>query len=142
MNAIARSALTLALTLAVALGSAGTATPAQATFADSEVRTTAVSTATVATAVAFTGNLTCGKSSATMSATWSASPSPRVTGYLITVTFSDGFVQTVQKAATDTSWSAPINLGYVSLFSVQYSITTQTAYGWTTESPQTASFKC
>jgi len=142
MNTLRRAALVLILALTVVLGSVGSTAPAQATFAESQTRTTAISTATVATAGAFTGYLTCNKTSASMAATWTASPSPRVTGYLITVYFSDGFVQTVQMAATDTYWAAPINFGYVALYSVQYSITTQTAYGWTIESPRTQSFKC
>lgn len=142
MIALRRIALMLVLTVVTALGGIAATAPAQATFAASRSVSTGITTATVAPAVAFTGYLTCNKSSATMGATWSASPSPRVTGYLITVYFSDGFVQTVQMAATDTSWSAPINLGYVALYSVQYSITTQTAYGWTIESARTQWFKC
>jgi hypothetical protein len=58
------------------------------------------------------------------------------------VYFSDGFVQTAQLGPTATVWSAPIDPYYVSAFSIQYSVTTQTDYGWSKESPRTAAFQC
>jgi hypothetical protein len=140
MTTIRRGLLVLALTVASFASTVGS--PAQAAFADSMAVSTSIATATVAPPTNIVGKLTCGKSSATMSVTWNASTSSRVSGYLVTVYFADGFVQPVQMAATDTSWAAPINLGYVALYSVQYTVTTQTAYGWTTESARTAALKC
>lgn len=119
------------------------ATAAQASFADSAaLAPLSVATATVTAPGNFTGSLTCGSSNATMTASWTASTAPRITGYLVTVYFSDGFSQTVQKLATDTSWSAVISLFNVTAYSVRYSVTTQTAYGWTAESHTTAWFHC
>ena len=95
MTAIRRTALTLALTLAAILGSTGSTAPAQASFSDSDARTTTIATATVAAPANVTGSLVCGRSSATMGATWNLSTSARISGYRVTVYFSDGFVQTV-----------------------------------------------
>ena len=138
MIAIRRSALTLALTLTAVLGSA----TAQASFSDSDARTTTIATATVTAPANVTGSLVCGRSSATMGATWSLSTSARISGYRVTVYFSDGFVQTVELGASATSWSAPIEPYYVTAFSVQYSVTTKTDYGWSKESARTGAFQC
>ena len=79
---------------------------------------------------------------ATMSVTWQPSTAPRVSGYRITVYYSDGFVQTAPAAATATSWSVQPDLYNVTAYSVRFSVTTLTDYGWTAESPLTGSFKC
>jgi hypothetical protein len=119
-----------------------TSLPASASFsASSALPTTTVNTLVVAAPTNFVGHLTCAPTS-TMSATWTASASPRVSGYLITVYFSDGFTQTVQLASTATSWSATIAEYNVTAYSVQYSVTTQTSVGWIKESPRTGSFQC
>ena len=142
MTAIRRTALTLALTLTAILGSAGSTSPALASFSDSAARSTSITTATVNAPGNVVGSLTCGRSSATMGATWNLSATPRVSGYTVTVYFSDGFVQVVELGPTATSWSAPIAPYYVTAFSVQYSVTTVTDYGWVKESTRTGSFQC
>ena len=123
----------------------GSGAAAQAAYTDTAKVTGApmsISTATVAAPASGPGSLTCRSTSATMALTWANSTSPRVTGYLVTVYFSDGYAQTVQKAATDTSWSQAINLYNVTAYAVQYSVTTQTDYGWTAESVRTGWFQC
>jgi hypothetical protein len=142
MTAVRRSILLLILTVAVAIAGVGSTAPAQASFADSASRTTAITTLAVAAPTNLVGKLVCTSPNSTMSATWTASTSPRVTGYLVNVTFSDGFVQSVQMGATATSWSAPITKYNVTAWSIQYSVTTQTAYGWTAETAKTGSFQC
>jgi hypothetical protein len=142
MNAIRRSALTLALTLAAALGSAGSTTPAQASFSDSASQAATVTTVTVAAPTNVTGSLDCGRRASTMGATWTLSTSARVSGYRVTVYFSDGVVQVVELGATATSWSAAIEPYFVTAFSVEYSVTTKTDYGWFKESARTGSFQC
>jgi hypothetical protein len=142
MTAIRRSVLTLALTLAAVLSTAGSTSPAQASFSDSASRTTSIATTTVPAPGNFVGSLTCGRTSATMGATWSLSATPRVSGYTVTVYFSDGFVQTVELGPTATSWSAPIDPYFVTAFSVQYKVTTRTDYGWFKDSARTGSFQC
>jgi hypothetical protein len=143
MTGIRRSLLLMSLTVAVVLGGLGPAHPAQASFSEKvTAATTQIATATVAPPTNVTGTLTCGKSSATMAANWTLSTSTRVSGYLVTVHFSDGFVQNVQLGATATSWSAPISLYQATLHAISYSVTTQTTYGWTTESASTGWFSC
>jgi hypothetical protein len=116
--------------------------PADAAFSVSTAPlSTTISTTTVAPPTAVTGHLTCAATS-TMSATWTKSTSTRISGYLVSVYFSDGFVQTVQLAATATSWSATIDQYYVTAYSIQYTVTAQTDYGWTKESAKTAAFQC
>jgi hypothetical protein len=139
MNVRRRLLLLAGLILAIVLGSG---IPADAAFSASTAPlSTTIATATVAPPTNVVGALACAKTS-TMSATWTKSTSTRVTGYLVTVYFSDGTFQTVQMAATATSWSATIQEYYVTAYSVAYSVTTQTDYGWTAESTRTGTFQC
>ena len=138
MTRIRRGLVLLGLTVAVVIGAS---VPASATFADAVAVQTTINTTTVAAPANVAGHLTCGRP-ATMSADWPPSGTARVSGYLVSVFFSDGFVQTVQLGATATSWSATIDPYYVTAFSIQYSVTTQTDYGWSKESPRTAAFQC
>lgn len=120
----------------------GTTFPASASFsAAAAVPATTIATRVVAPPTNVAGQLLCAKTS-TMSATWTLSTTPRISGYLVTVYFSDGGVQTVQLGATATSWSATINQYYVTAYSVQYSVTAQTDYGWSKESARTAALQC
>jgi hypothetical protein len=137
-----RRLLLPALTAALVAGPLGM-TAAHASFGDSAAVTSlSVTSATVAAPGGFAGTLTCGSPNATMAASWTASGTPKVSGYLITVYFSDGFTQTVPLASTATTWSASISSFNVTNYSVQYSVTTQTSYGWTKESAKSAWFRC
>jgi hypothetical protein len=138
MNRIRRGLILLGLTVAVIVGAS---IPASAGYGDSVVVKTTIATTTVAAPGNLVGKLTCGRP-ATMSATWSASGTARVSGYLVSVYFSDGFVQTVQLGPTATSWSATIDPYYVTAYSIDYTVTTQTAYGWSKESAHTSAFQC
>ena len=138
MTGIRRGLVLLGLTVAVVIGAS---LPASATFAESVAVTTTISTATVTAPTNVVGKLTCGRP-ATMSATWTQSTSTRVSGYRVSVYFSDGFVQTVELGATATSWSTTIDPYYVTAYTIQYSLTTETNYGWSKESPRTVAFQC
>jgi hypothetical protein len=138
MTGIRRALILIVLTVAVIVGAS---LPASATFSDPVALKTTIATTTVAAPTNIVGKLVCGSPS-TMSATWTKSTSARVSGYVVSVYFSDGFVQTVQLAATATSWSAAIDPYYVTAYSIQYSLTTQTNYGWSKESARTAAFQC
>ena len=137
-----RRALVLITLVAGVLFASGAA--AQASYTDTVAlpTTMSVSTATVAAPGAGPGSLTCRSSSATMALTWTKSTSARVSGYVVTVYFSDGYSQTVQMTANDTSWSQAIALYNVTAYSVRYSVSTLTDYGWTKESAQTGWFRC
>jgi hypothetical protein len=139
---IIRRLLLTACTAALVAGPLGM-TSADAAFGDSAALSAmSVTSATVTAPTGFTGSLACGSSNSTMSASWTASTAPRVSGYLITVYFSDGYAQTVQLGSTATSWSASITTYNVTAYKVQYTVTTQTSYGWTKESAKTAWFGC
>ena len=138
-----RGILVLITMVAGVLFASGAA--AQASFSDTAKVTatpTSISTATVAAPGAGPGSITCRSSSATMALTWTKSTSARVSGYLVTVYFSDGYSQTVPMTANDTSWSQAIALYNVTAFSVRYTVSTQTDYGWTAESASTGWFRC
>jgi hypothetical protein len=77
-----------------------------------------------------------------MAASWTRSTTPRVSGYTLTVYFSDGFVQTVDLPPTASSWSASIAPYFITAFTVQYKITTHTDYGWFKDSARTAQYRC
>jgi hypothetical protein len=139
-----RRALVLAgAASAIVFGTVGpAAAPAVASLADSAfVATTTIATGTVAAPTNVVGQLTC-TSPARMSATWTPSTSARVTGYTVKVYFTDGFVQSVPLPSTASSWSAQIDRYYVQVDAIQYSVTTQTDYGWSAESAKTAWFQC
>src|SRR3954451_19287232 len=139
MNSIRRGLILLGLTVAVIVGAS---IPASATYADSVTVKTTIATTTVAAPTNVVGKLTCGQPNATMSASWALSSTPKVSGYLISVYFSDGFVQTVQLGSTATSWSKTTADYNVTAYSVNYTVPTQTTYGWTNESAHTATFQC
>jgi hypothetical protein len=139
MNGIRRGLVLLGLTVAVIIGAG---IPASAAYSDAVAVKTTISTTTVAAPGSVVGKLTCGHPNATMAASWALSPTKGVSGYVVTVYFSDGVVQTVPLGPTATSWSATITDYYVTAYSIQYSLTTQTTYGWTKESPRTAAFQC
>jgi hypothetical protein len=138
MNSIRRGLILLGLTAAVIVG---VSVPASATYSESIAVRTTIATTTVAAPGNIVGKLTCGRP-ATMSATWTQSASARISGYRVSVYFSDGFVQTVDLGPTATSWSITIDPYYVTAYSINYTVTTQTDYGWTKESAHTAAFQC
>jgi hypothetical protein len=105
MSGVGRGLILLGLTVAVVIGAS---VPASATYADAVAVKTTISTTTVTAPTNVVGKLTCG-STATMSATWTQSTTARVSGYVVSVYFSDGPVQTVQLASTTTSWSSTIH---------------------------------
>ena len=143
MSTVRRGLLLLGLTVAVVIGAIAVTLPAWASFADSAaVATTTYTTANVAAPTNVVGKLTCSTPNSTMGLTWTQSTSTRISGYLITVYFSDGYSQTVQLAATASSWTQTISTFNVTNYSIQYSVTTQTDYGWTKESARTGWFHC
>jgi hypothetical protein len=141
MTSIRRVLAVLGLALAVVVGSS---IPASANFADTvKLATTSVGTTSVVAPGAVTGKLTCGGTNSTMGVTWNPSGTRGVSGYRVTVLFSDGYEQTEDVAgATASSWSKSITTYNVTAYSVRYSVTTLTTYGWTTESGLTGSFRC
>jgi hypothetical protein len=59
------------------------------------------------------------------------------------VHFSDGVKQSSFVAgASSAAWSSSIATYNVTAYAVRYSVTTQTTYGWFTQSALTGSFRC
>ena len=138
MTRIRRGLVLLGLTVAVVIGAS---VPASATFAEAVDGQDDDQHHHGRRAGQPGRELTCGRP-ATMQVTWALSGTARVSGYLVSVYFSDGFVQTVELGATATSWSSTIDPYYVTAYSIRYSVTTQTNYGWSKESPLTGAFQC
>src|ERR1700710_378445 len=138
MNAIRRALVVIGLLLTVVVGAS---IPASATFKDTVSVPTTINTMNVAAPTSVVGKLACAATS-TMSTTWVKSTTARISGYVVSVYFSDGFIQTVQVPATATSWSATIDEYYVTAYTIQYTVTAQTDYGWTKETAKTAAFQC
>ena len=141
MTSIRRVLTVLGLALTVVVGSS---IPASATFSDTvKLATTSVGTTSVVAPGAVTGRLTCGGTNSTMGVTWNPSGTRGVSGYRVTVLFSDGYEQTEDVAgATTSSWNKSITTYNVTAYSVRYSVTTLTTYGWNTASGLTGSFRC
>ncbi len=141
MTPARRALVVLGLGIAVVVG---TSLPASATFTDrAALATPTVGTATVAAPGGVTGTLACKPRTAAMGVTWTPSGSPAVSGYRVTVHFSDGYEQSaVVPGAAASSWSDSIPTYNVTAYGVRYSVTTLTTYGWFTQSGLTGSFQC
>jgi hypothetical protein len=73
---------------------------------------------------------------------WTASPTPGVSGYLITAVFSDGTRYPVlQTGASATSASGSYD-AYYATQNIRVTVTALTSYGWTEESAQSGVIKC
>ena len=145
MNAIRRGLLVIALTLGVLVTGLAATLPAYASFSDSAGTGMTLGTANVAAPTNVVGGLTCGSTyvKSTPAVSWTASTSARVSAYVVTVYWNDGYSQSASVAGTATSWSAATNtINVVSPYQVQYSVTTKTDYGWTKESARTGWFHC
>jgi hypothetical protein len=141
MSTIRRLLLLPALVTALVAGPVGMM-HADASFGNSvALAPMKIASGTVAAPGNVTGSLDCDRYTATIAASWTASTSPEVSGYLVTAYFSMGHTETFQLAPSATSWSAPI-LTFVALQRVRYSVMTQTSYGWTAESAKTRWFRC
>src|SRR4051794_31002095 len=120
MTTVRRVLGVLGLALAVVMGSS---LPASATFSDTTVLSmTSVGAASVVAPGAVTGTLTCGPRNTTMGVTWNPSGSRGVSGYRITVLFSDGYEQSEDVAGASTSsWSTSITTYNVTAYAVRFS---------------------
>ena len=141
MNGIKRFLAVLGMALSVVVG---TGVPASATFSDTTaVATTNFATVTVAAPGNVVGELLCGgRSDSTMKVSWTHSDAARISGYRVTVHFSDGYEQGERVAATATSWTKKITTYNVTKYAIQYSLTTLTDHGWYTQSSKTGWFQC
>jgi hypothetical protein len=134
MTGIRRTLLLLSLTVAAICGGLGPAHPAQAAFSEKvSVPSMQVTTGTVLGPASVTATLACtytGTTGATLSASWPASATGRVDGYLLTVVFSDGYKQAAPMQA-GTTWSTPMTLFNATKYSMHVTVAAHTNYGWT-----------
>lgn len=98
-----------------------------------------VSTLEVAAPGNVQGSVSCFWNWTFPSVSWQASTSPGVSGYLVTMYFSDGRTQTATQSPNTTNWTSRNSIGSSS---VRYSVTTLTSYGWTKESATTGWSHC
>jgi hypothetical protein len=144
MTGIRRSVLLLALAVASVVGALGPAHPAQATFSEKVAAPTVqVTTATVLPPASATATLKCTASGANLTATWPASTTARVDGYLLTVVYSDGFEQKVASMVTGTTWTSPtMTLLDASTYFMHVRLYAHTDYGWTSTTVRTQDIRC
>ncbi|WP_346622219.1 hypothetical protein [Blastococcus montanus] len=137
MTALHRSLVLIGLTVVTVVAGV---LPASAGFGDTASVPTTVSTATVAppTAVGTAGSWCFLGFGARVS--WTPSPSPDVSGYVVTGHRSNGTTFVVARTGPDavtasqTYWAS----GSVHTFTV----TAQTPYGWTATSAPSEGFRC
>ncbi len=142
MTGIRRSLLLLGLTVAAVFGAVGPAHPAQASFSEKVgAPTVQVTTITVAPPASVSASLACTRNGATLSATWPASTTARVDGYLVTVVFSDGYTQTTPMEP-DTSWSTAISLYNATNYFMRVTVSAHTNYGWTSAVASSGDVRC
>jgi hypothetical protein len=144
MTGIRRSLLLLGFTVAAVTGSLGPAHPAQASFSETVAAPTVeVTTQTVLAPTSATASIKCTRDGAWLTATWPASTTARVDGYLLTVVFSDGYVQKVDGLVTDTSWTSPkISLLTATTYYMHVTVSSHTDYGWTSTTVRTQDVRC
>jgi hypothetical protein len=144
MTGIRHSVLLLGFTVAAVLGVLGPAHPAQATFSEKVAAPTVqVTTQTVLPPASATASITCTRNGANLTATWPASTTARVDGYLLTVVFSDGYVQKVDGMVTDTTWTSPtMSLLTASTYYMHVTVSAHTDYGWTSVTVRTQDVRC
>lgn len=117
-------------------------TPANAAFSGAAtVAPMSIGTVSVRAPGPVSGTVTCGRSTSTLNAGWTPSSTRGVTGYVVRVVFSDGYVQAMP-AQTATTWTGSVNTYYLTATTLHMTVTTQTSYGWTAESLPTAELSC
>ena len=132
----------LALALAIVLGCV---MAAYAVFKDSTLLAPlSIGTATVAAPGSVSAADTdCRGITMTVRVSWTLSDSPRVTGYRVAVTVSNGGSFVVQTDATATSVQQRVRKPNAAAhWSVTATVMTLTDYGWTSQAPRTAPVSC
>jgi hypothetical protein len=131
--------------LAVAVTVAASA-PASATYADVAAVPTTIATGTVAAPAAINVNDSCTTTTRntdlSVTASWTASASRGVSGYLANAHLNDGTVYPMaQTAPAVLSTSANVDADYLT-YAPRLSVTTLTTYGWTATTAQTPVLSC
>ena len=133
-----RAAVLLLLTVGLVVGAA---IPSWASFTDAvALPTLTASTPIVEVQGAMPVRATCSGSNATVSLSWNASAAPRVSGYKVRYWLGAAW-QDVATVGT-TTWTGNTSTSYVTGYVMTFTVFTQTPYGWTAESQNTARVLC
>jgi hypothetical protein len=140
LTGIQRAAVLVLLVAGLVVGSC---LPSWASFTDSSAVSTTVATDTVVAPTNLTARIRCTGNTASVTLTWNASTSARVTGYRILVHFGGGAYQDQPSvAAPTTTWSGSTDVFYVNNYEMSFTVWTLTDYGWTAESLPTPRVLC
>jgi hypothetical protein len=144
MTGIRRSLLLLGLTVAAVFGALGPAHPAQASFSEKVAAPTVqVTTATVTPPASATASVACTRNGANLTASWPASTTARVDGYLLTVVYSDGYRQDVGSMVTGLTWTSPtMSLLTASTYFMHVEVSAHTNYGWVSVPVASGAVRC
>jgi hypothetical protein len=142
MNAVQglarRVAVLLLLTLALVLGAA---LPSWASFTETvALPQLTVSTPDLKVPGIPTARATCSGSTATVTVNWNASTAPRVSGYKVRLWLGAAWQDVT--TVTGTTWTGNTSTTFVNGYVMTFSVFTQTPYGWTAESANTARVLC
>jgi hypothetical protein len=119
----------------------GAALPSWASFTDSVATPQmTISTPTLQVPGTPTARATCTATTATITLNWNASTAPRVSGYKVRLWLNTSWQDVTTVAGT--TWTGNTQLGYVTGYTMTFSVFTQTPYGWTAESTHTAQVLC
>jgi hypothetical protein len=121
----------------------GSCLPSWASFTDSTAVGTTISTATVAPPGNFSARTSCRGSNATVTLSWTLSPSARVSAYRVRAHFGGGAYQDQPTVGpTTNSWSGTTDVFYVNNYTMTFTVWTETAYGWSAETAHTPRIVC
>lgn len=122
-------------------------TPASAALsATAKVTPMGIGTASVQAPGAVKATVTCGRKTSSLNLGWTASATPGITGYVVRIVFSDGYVQTMpvqtMPAQTASTWTGSVDTYYLTATTLHMTVTAQTGYGWTKDSLPGAELSC
>jgi hypothetical protein len=120
----------------------GSSLPSWAAFTDTTSVSAAITTATVAPPANLTARTKCAGNTATVTLNWAASTAARVSGYRVRVYLGEAWQDQGTVAGTATTWQGNADTFYVSNYTMTFTVSTLTEYGWTAESLRTARIIC
>ncbi|TFV65426.1 UNVERIFIED_ORG: hypothetical protein E4P37_09970 [Bacillus sp. AZ43] len=118
------------------------AMPSWASFVDQATVTTTVATPVVPAPGDLVARASCKGRTVTVSLDWTDSAAPRVSGYLVRLYLNNAWQDQATVAPGAGKWGGSADSSYVTNYTMTFTVTTLTEYGWTAESPRTARIVC
>jgi hypothetical protein len=136
-----RALILVALATAMIIGAA---LPSSASFSDSvSVPATTIGTATVAAPTGVQVTYKCYGWGVEVTLDWNLSTTQRgVTGYEIRMYVGTASQVQARKGPTETTWTANADKSFANGNTFDFTVTTLTSYGWTSESVHTQQVAC